>query len=63
MKWGNLLFGSPIEAPAETQVEDRALEQARSELQSRVQLAVVDHNGKRLNERRWRWLRDMVESL
>jgi len=53
---------APIEAPAQT-IEERALEQARDELNSRVQLAVTDHNGKRLNERRWRWFRDMVESL
>ena len=54
---------APIEAPVEQREDERAMERARDELRSRVQLAVTDHNGKRLNERRWRWFRDMVESL
>lgn len=49
-----------IERPAQV---DPAMERARDELNNRVQLAVVDHNGKRLNERRWRWFAGMVESL
>jgi len=63
MSFFNIFNRAPIEAPAEKTQDDRELERARDELRSKVQLAVVDHNGKRLNERRWRWFRDMVESL
>lgn len=64
MKWSLNLFGpAPIEQRAQNDAESRAMERARDELNNRVQLAVVDHNGKRLNERRWRWLAGMVESL
>lgn len=55
------------DAPAQTEIvqqhEAARFEDARDAVLDRIQLATTDHTGRRLNERRWRWLKRMVESL
>lgn len=63
MSWDETLFGARAEHVRLAEAEQRAVETAKDVLQSRIHLATVDHNGKRLNERRWRWFANMVESL
>lgn len=39
------------------------LEQAKDTVLSQAELATVDHDGKRLNERKWRWAMNFIGSL
>lgn len=43
--------------------QDEAFEQHRSAVLERAELAVVDHRGKRLSERRWRDHINFIGSL
>lgn len=62
MRWEDE-FGTKPEHVRLVEAERLVLENAKDKVLSRMELAVVDHNGKRLNERRWRWAMGLVEGL
>lgn len=41
--------------------QDEAFFEAKQALLDKHRIATVDHNGRRLNERRWRYIRDYIE--
>lgn len=63
MTWSEDYFGTRPEHVILAEAEEASVERAKDVLRGKIELATSDHTGKRLNERRWRWLRDMVESL
>lgn len=60
-------FGSKAEHvtlhQAQAEAERQALEQAKDVILPKLELAVVDGDGKRLKEREWRKMMRTVESL
>lgn len=63
MRWADI-FG--VREPAQVRMvdaHDEILAEAKERVLDRIETAVVDHNGRRLNERRWRNYRDFVRSL
>lgn len=60
-------FGSQAEHvtlyDAQAEAEARELAEAKDVLRKRLLIITADHEGKRLNERKWRWAMDLLESL
>jgi len=63
MSWPFNLFGSQSEQVRLHEAEDVAFAEAKERVLERAELATVDQNGRRLNERRWRDHIEFIESL
>lgn len=62
MTWPFNLFGSP-EQVRPHDAEREAFLDAKQAMLDKHRIAVVDHRGRRLNERRWQYLLDYLEAL
>lgn len=56
-------FGEKAEHVTLYQAEAENLEEAKKVVLSKLEIATVDHDGKRLNERKWRYAMRLVGSL
>lgn len=63
MSWPFNLFGSQSEQVRLHEAEDVAFAEAKERVLERAELATVDQNGRRLNERRWRDHIEFIGSL
>lgn len=63
MSWSFNLFGSQPEQVRLHEAEDHAFAEAKQRVIERAELATVDQNGRRLNERRWRDHIEFIGSL
>jgi hypothetical protein len=63
MRWGNIFGSREPEQIRLVEAHDEIFDEARGRVLDRIETTVVDHNGRRLNERRWRDYRDFVRSL
>lgn len=63
MAWPFSLFGSQPEQVRLHEAEDVAFAEAKERVLERAELATVDQNGRRLNERRWRDHIEFIGSL
>lgn len=63
MSWPFNLFGSEPEQVRLHEAEDHIFAEAKERVLERAELAVVDHRGKRLSERRWRDHMNFIGSL
>lgn len=56
-------FGEQSEQVTLHEAQEAYIEEAKSVVLDRLRIATVDHNGKRLNERKWRYAMNLIEGL
>ena len=56
-------FGEQSEQVTLHEAQDAYIEEAKSVVLDRLRTTIVDQNGKRISEKRWRYLNSLVESL
>jgi uncharacterized protein YnzC (UPF0291/DUF896 family) len=56
-------FGEDAEQVTLHDARDAYIEEAKSVVLDRLRTTIVDQNGKRISEKRWRYLNSLVESL
>jgi hypothetical protein len=62
MRWEDEFGTRPADVRL-VEAERVRLEYAKDLVLSNMELAVVDHQGKRMNERKWRWAMGLVGGL
>lgn len=62
MRWEDEFGTRPADVRL-VEAERVRLEHAKETVLDRLELAVVDQDGKRLNERKWRWAMGLVGGL
>lgn len=56
-------FGEQSEQVTLHEAQEAYIEEAKSVVLDRLRTTLVDQNGKRITEKRWRYLNSLVESL